>query len=122
MAMERGAQRLGVRVPGVITMLAAGMEGAMGIGRLGLSLMGAVAVVASVACSGGDSNKYPDDVRKNFMSSCTSSGGNDKQCTCALEKLEGKFSLKQFQELEKRITSGDASAESEVGPLVSACR
>ena len=94
----------------------------MGFGRLVLSLVGAVVVVASVACSGGDGNKYPDEVRKNFMSSCTSSGGNDKQCTCALAKLEGKYSLKQFQDLEKRITSGDAAAESEIGPLVSACR
>ena len=88
-----------------------------------VGVVGLLAVVVSVACSGGDNgNKYPDEVRKNFMGSCTQSGGNDKQCNCALEKLEGKYKLKEFQDLEKRITSGDSSAESELAPVVASCR
>ena len=92
--------------------------------RLVLVAVSTFAVVVSVGCfgGGGDDNKYPNEVRKNFLTSCTQSGGNDKQCGCALEKLEGKYKLKEFQDLEKRITSGDASAESELAPVVAACR
>lgn len=89
------------------------------VGAVGLAM-----IALSVACFGGgdNGNKYPDEVRKNFLGSCTQSGGNDKQCNCALEKLEGKYKLKEFQDLEKRITSGDASAESELAPVVASCR
>ena len=89
------------------------------------AIVGALAllvVVVSVGCSGGDSKKYPDEVRRNFLETCTQSGGSQKQCDCALEKLEGKFSLQQFQDIEKRITSGDAAAEAEIAPLVTQCR
>jgi hypothetical protein len=89
--------------------------------RIATCLIAAL-VVVSVACDGGDSKKYPDEVRKNFLDTCTTSGANEKQCRCALEKLEGKFSLQQFQDLEKRITAGDASAEAEIAPLVTQCR
>lgn len=94
----------------------------MRFGRLALSLAMVVVVAASVACSGGDDKKYPDEVRKSFLSTCAASNGSEKQCGCALEKLEAKYSLKQFQDLEKRITSGDATAETELGPIVSSCR
>ena len=91
--------------------------------RFLVGAVGLLAVVLSVACSGGDNgNKYPDEVRKNFLGSCTQSGGNDKQCNCALGKLEEKYKLKEFQDLEKRITSGDASAEPELAPVVASCR
>ena len=91
--------------------------------RFVVCAVGAAFVVLSVACSGGDNgNKYPDEVRKGFLNTCKDSGGNDKQCNCALEKIEGKYKLKEFQDLEKRITSGDSSAESELGPVVASCR
>ena len=91
--------------------------------RFVVGAVGVLAVALSVACSGGDNgNKFPDEVRKNFLTSCTQSGGNDKQCNCALEKLESKYKVKEFQDLEKRITSGDATAESELAPVVAACR
>ena len=92
--------------------------------RFVVGVVGVWAIALAVACSGGDDNgnKYPDDVRKNFLTTCTQSGGNDKQCNCALGKLEEKYKLKEFQDLEKRITSGDASAEAELSPIVGACR
>jgi len=90
------------------------------VGVVSLAMIG-----LSVACFGGgddNGNKYPDEVRKNFLKTCSESGGNDKQCNCALGKLEEKYKLKDFQDLEKRITSGDASAEAELAPVVAACR
>ena len=91
--------------------------------RFVVGAAGLMAVVLSVACNGGDNgNKYPDEVRKSFLGTCKDSGGSDKQCNCALEKLEGKYKLKEFQDLEKRITSGDSSAESELAPVVASCR
>jgi hypothetical protein len=105
-------------------MLAAGLED--GMRRFFVGAVGVFAIALSVACSGGGGedkgNKYPDEVRKNFLATCKDSGGNDKQCNCALEKLEAKYKLNEFQELEKRITSGDASAEAELAPVVASCR
>ena len=94
----------------------------MRVGRLAMALVGSLVVVVSVACSGGDSNKFPDEVRKSFLNTCKDSGANEKQCGCALEKLEAKYKLKEFQDLEKRITSGDSAAESELAPVVASCR
>ena len=82
----------------------------------------AALVLISAGCSGGDSKKYPEEVRKNFLETCTTSGANDKQCNCALEKLEAKFTLEQYQDLNRRIVAGEAAAEAELSPLVSECR
>ena len=103
-------------------MHAAGLE--VGMRRFVLGAVGLAMIALSVACFGGgdNGNKYPDEVRKNFLKTCSESGGNDKQCNCAIEKLEAKYKLKEFQDLEKRITSGDASAEAEIAPVVTACR
>jgi hypothetical protein len=91
--------------------------------RFLVTVVGVAAFALTVACSGGDSgNKYPEEVRKSFLNTCKDSGGNDKQCGCALEKLEGKYKLKEFQDLEKRITSGDSAAEGELAPVVASCR
>jgi hypothetical protein len=103
-------------------MAAAGWRIGMGVGRIVLGTAGALAIVASVACSGGNDHKFPDDVRKSFIETCTQSGANDKQCNCALDKLEAKYSVQQFRDLERRITSGDASAEAEIAPIATACR
>ena len=94
----------------------------MRVGRIALTVVGAAAVVASVACSGGNDNKFPDDLRKSFLDTCTGAGANEKQCKCALEKIEAKYSAQQFRDLERRITSGDASAEAEIAPIASSCR
>jgi hypothetical protein len=104
-----------------ITMLAAGLE--VGMRRCFVGAVGLLAVVLSLACSGGDNgNRFPDDVRRGFLNTCKDSGGSEKQCTCALEKLEAKYRLKEFQDLERRITSGDAAAEAELAPVVASCR
>jgi hypothetical protein len=100
----------------------AGWRFGMRFGRIVLGTLGAFAVVAAVACNGGNDNKFPDDLRKSFLETCTGSGSSSKQCECALEKLEGKYNTQQFRDLERRITSGDASAEAEIGPIASACR
>src|SRR3954452_3815614 len=103
-------------------MLAAGLGD--GMRRFFVGVLGFSMIALSVACFGGgdNGNKYPDEVRKNFLKTCSESGGNDKQCNCAIEKLEAKYKLKEFQDLEKRITSGDATAETEIAPVVAACR
>ena len=90
--------------------------------RFGLGLIAALVVLAVGCSGGGDSKKFPDEVRKNFLETCTTSGANQKQCNCTLEKLEEKYNVEQFRELERRIAAGDASAEAEIAPFVSACR
>jgi hypothetical protein len=103
-------------------MNAAGRRFGMRAGPIVIAAVAALAMLTSVACSGGNDNKFPDDLRKSFIETCTGSGSSSKQCDCALEKLEDKYSAQQFRDLERRITSGDASAEAEIAPIASACR
>lgn len=67
-------------------------------------------------------NKYPEDSRQAFLSSCSSSGGSNKQCSCALDLLERNYTYRQFAEIERRLLLGDPAAESALAPFVSRCR
>jgi hypothetical protein len=67
------------------------------------ALIAAVALGLS-ACGGG--NDYPKEVEDNFLSSCKSGGGSEKQCECALDKIQDEFTYEEFKQEEKDITSG----------------
>lgn len=52
-------------------------------------------------------NKYPDNIRNNFISSCIASGDGyvtRNHCTCLLEYIESKYSLTEFNRIEQEYT------------------
>lgn len=63
----------------------------------------------TAACGGGDSkNEYPEAVNANFLSSCTSTGGSQSECQCALDGIQEEYTYQEFVELESTaVTSSD---------------
>jgi hypothetical protein len=83
-----------------------------------LAGLGAAFVLLAASCGGGG-DKFPDEVRRNFMNSCTSSGGTNEQCACSLEAFEKKYSVEEFEKLEEDLTAGRRA--NEVAEIVVAC-
>jgi len=45
--------------------------------------------------------RYPESVETNFMTGCTSTGGTDSYCRCALDHLERSYDLAAFEEASR---------------------
>jgi hypothetical protein len=82
-------------------------------------------IAIGVACGGdgengnGNRNSYPDEVRENFMSSCTSTGGSESQCTCAWDEIVATFSFEEFTEIENELSQGRGGEE--LQPIIEKC-
>jgi hypothetical protein len=64
---------------------------------------------ASAEATAGE--KYPDEVRENFMRECEkSSGGKTEICQCSLNKLEERLSLEDFKKEEAAIAAGNPAS------------
>lgn len=67
------------------------------------------------SCGGGKKpgEKYPDQVRTNFINGCAGKlpEGYKKNCECMLEQIEKKYSLTEYTKLEEDMKAGkDVSA------------
>jgi hypothetical protein len=55
---------------------------------------------------------YPSDVTQNFMNSCQeTSGGDQKMCSCLLDKIQEEYSYEEFSAIEVKIQSGQTPGE-----------
>ena len=54
----------------------------------------------SAAGSSGHRYQYPTNVEDNFVRACTTSGGTDGKCRCALGHLEDSISFARFVEMD----------------------
>ncbi len=53
-------------------------------------------------------NPYPQLVQDNFTNACLeNSGGMESYCACLLAKTQNRFTLAQFQDIERRLTAGE---------------
>ena len=48
-------------------------------------------------------NEYPLEVKRTFVSSCVGGGGLKDRCECLLDKLQRKFTINEFLEMDKEI-------------------
>jgi hypothetical protein len=87
------------------------------------------ALLALVSCGGHD--PYPAAVVDRFLASCVGKlpAGQEGQravfaasCRCMLDRLQGKYSLEQFNALETRMANGGAGVQEELAPIVAECR
>ena len=82
-----------------------------------LLFVGSAVVVA--ACGSG-STGYPEVFRENFVYSCISNGGSEKDCRCILDEMESTYTYERAVELERESLAGeDVSGEFEA--LFEAC-
>ncbi len=78
-----------------------------------------LAVLAAGCGGGGDKNGYPPQVKENFINSCTSTGGDKAQCTCAWEEITDTFTYKEFVEIENELSAGTGGEE--LVPIIEKC-
>ena len=68
--------------------------------------------LACIACSPSQPNgaaangAYPQDVTDEFMKGCTKSGSGDQYCSCVFAKVQTKYSLEEFTEIEAKLKAG----------------
>ena len=53
-------------------------------------------------------NDYPPSATQNFMNSCQTSGGTQEFCSCALDKIQRKYTYEEFSTIELKIKVGQA--------------
>ena len=49
---------------------------------------------------------YPQAVRDEFMKGCTGAGSEAGYCSCVLDKVEKKYTLNEFREIESKLKAG----------------
>ena len=78
-------------------------------------LIGLILAASISACGSSKKpgEKYPAQVRTNFINSCAAKlpEGYSKNCECMLEQIENKYSLTEYTKLEEDMKAGkDVSA------------
>lgn len=71
------------------------------------------ATIASCGSGKKPGEKYPAQVRTNFINGCAAKlpEGYSKNCECMLEQIEKKYSLTEYTKLEEDMKAGkDVSA------------
>ncbi|MBK8519491.1 MAG: hypothetical protein IPL54_00965 [Chitinophagaceae bacterium] len=69
--------------------------------------------ITSCGSSSKPGEKYPDQVRANFINGCAAKlpDGYKKNCECMLEQIEKKYSIAEYTKLEEDMKAGkDVSA------------
>jgi hypothetical protein len=71
------------------------------------------------------SQRYPTEVRKNFLQACNaSSSGRRSACKCALLELEGRVAYATFKQADAAIRKGSRAApatENEINRAIRVC-
>jgi hypothetical protein len=55
---------------------------------------------------GSYASEYPYQIQTNFVSSCTSNGGNYDACKCLFDYISDQISYERFTEIENEIENG----------------
>lgn len=72
-------------------------------------------IFLSVAFIAGCAKKtvYPPATVAKFMNECTGAGTPESNCGCVLEKIQAKYSLKEFNEIDAQIAAGTPNTDFE---------
>jgi len=46
---------------------------------------------------------YPASVVQNFMNACTNNKGSQSYCSCAIDKIQNRYSLEEYSQLEVKM-------------------
>jgi hypothetical protein len=76
-------------------------------------------LVLSAGCGGRHEDVYPPEVVRNFLASCEERH-DARGCRCALDILQARFTLEEFNAFEARMRRGDVPKE--LVDAVAGCR
>jgi hypothetical protein len=68
-----------------------------------------VVVCGALGCR-REPDVYPADVVRNFLTACTTRS-DERVCRCAIDTLQHRFTLEQFEGFEARMRTGEAPKE-----------
>jgi len=72
----------------------------------------AVVLTACAPGAGGGASRFPEDVRANFIASCAAGPGADEAlCRACYELIEQRYTLEEFEALDRAVAQGTASEE-----------
>jgi len=75
-------------------------------------IFGAILFVYFILCGCGQKkHDYPSDVTQNFMNSCQETGGDQKMCSCILDKIQEKYTYEEFSSIEIKMQAGQTPSE-----------
>ena len=77
--------------------------------------------LVGISLFGCGKNDYPADVVMNFMNSC-SPGAGEEFCSCAIDKLQKKYTIDEYMKLESRIILGDQESVNKIADSTASCR
>jgi hypothetical protein len=67
-------------------------------------------IITIFACN--TKHDYPSDVTQNFMNSCQmTSGGNQENCSCLLDKIQKKYTYEEFSAIEVKMQAGQTPTD-----------
>jgi hypothetical protein len=75
-------------------------------GRAGAALI----LAACLGCGRRPADVYPEDVVRNFMTSCTTRS-DERACRCAIDALQRRFTVDEFRAVETRMLAGELPKE-----------
>ena len=82
----------------------------MKLAKRTLSLLSLFASLSLASC--GDPHNYGTVVADNFVNSCSSDQEITKEvCTCVFEKIQKKYTFKEFAEIDKKAETGNFEPE-----------
>lgn len=71
-------------------------------------LFAAAGIISCIGISSKAGEKYPNQVRDNFINGCAGKlpEGYKKNCACMLEQIEKKYSLTAYMKIEEAMKAG----------------
>ena len=82
----------------------------MKLAKRTLSIASLFAAISFASC--GDPHDYGKAVADNFINGCAKGGQMSREaCTCVFEKIQKKYTLKEFTEIDKKAESGEFPPE-----------
>lgn len=73
-------------------------------------MMLGMSVTVAAACKGAPANPYPEDVVQNFVAACRTNAA-ERVCTCAIDRIQHRFTLDEFRAFEQRMAQGESPKE-----------
>lgn len=77
-----------------------------------------ICILIGAGCGREQSDRFPEEVRTNYVSSCIRSGSDRQFCECTLEVMENMLSYREFQKLETGMLSGNEAAIDELSDVM----
>ena len=68
-------------------------------------IIAAALLATALACHRPPDHPYPPDVQQNFLRACTTRA-DDRTCRCALEQMERRFTIEEFNGFEAELKAG----------------